>query len=61
MTSWSPAMSPALDLESQQAAAGKIQNLLLDETPVIFSYFYDYPDGDEEGCRRRRSRQPWAS
>lgn len=32
----------ALDLEAQRAAAGKIQNLLLDETPVIFSYFYDF-------------------
>lgn len=32
----------ALDLEAQKAAAGKIQRLLLDETPVIFSYFYDY-------------------
>jgi peptide/nickel transport system substrate-binding protein len=32
----------SLDLEAQQAAAGKIQRLLLDETPVMFSYFYDY-------------------
>ncbi|RWJ97317.1 ABC transporter substrate-binding protein [Mesorhizobium sp.] len=32
----------ALDLEAQKAAAGKIQNLLLEETPVIFGYFYDY-------------------
>jgi peptide/nickel transport system substrate-binding protein len=32
----------ALDLESQRATAGKIQTLLLDETPVIFSYFYDF-------------------
>ena len=31
-----------LDLEAQQAAAGKIQRLLLDETPLIFSYFYDF-------------------
>ncbi|RWE92363.1 ABC transporter substrate-binding protein [Mesorhizobium sp.] len=31
----------ALDLEAQNAAAGKIQNLLLEETPVIFGYFYD--------------------
>ncbi|RWL87108.1 MAG: ABC transporter substrate-binding protein [Mesorhizobium sp.] len=31
----------ALDLEAQKAAAGKIQNLLLEETPVIFGYFYD--------------------
>ena len=30
------------DLESQREHAGKIQQLLLDETPVIFGYFYDY-------------------
>lgn len=32
----------SLDLESQKATAGKIQTLLLDETPVIFGYFYDF-------------------
>jgi peptide/nickel transport system substrate-binding protein len=32
----------ALDLGTQRAAAGKIQRLLLDETPVIFSYFYNF-------------------
>lgn len=32
----------ALDLEAQKDAAGKIQRLLLEETPVIFGYFYDY-------------------
>ncbi|RWD74526.1 ABC transporter substrate-binding protein [Mesorhizobium sp.] len=31
----------ALDLEAQKATAGKIQNLLLEETPVIFGYFTD--------------------
>ena len=30
------------DPQSQREAAGKIQRLLLDETPVIFAYFYDY-------------------
>ncbi len=30
------------DLESQREHAGKIQRLLLDETPVIFGYFYDF-------------------
>lgn len=30
------------DLEGQRATAGKIQRLLLDETPVIFSYFYNF-------------------
>ncbi len=32
----------ALDLQSQRVAAGKIQQLLLDETPIIFGYFYDW-------------------
>ncbi|WP_088343065.1 MULTISPECIES: ABC transporter substrate-binding protein [Rhodomicrobium] len=32
----------ALDLESQKQSAGKIQRLLLDETPVIFGYFFDF-------------------
>jgi len=32
----------ALDLGAQKAVAGKIQRLLLDETPIIFGYFYDY-------------------
>ena len=30
------------DLGTQRSIAGKIQSLLLDETPVIYSYFYDY-------------------
>jgi peptide/nickel transport system substrate-binding protein len=32
----------ALDIGTQRAAASKIQQLLLDETPVIFSYFYNF-------------------
>jgi peptide/nickel transport system substrate-binding protein len=32
----------ALDLQSQRKTAGEIQRLLLDETPVIMSYFYDF-------------------
>jgi peptide/nickel transport system substrate-binding protein len=32
----------ALDLESQKASAGKIETLLLDQTPIIFGYFYDF-------------------
>ncbi|WP_407114602.1 ABC transporter substrate-binding protein [Bradyrhizobium sp. LMG 9283] len=31
----------ALDLEAQRAVAGKIQRLLLQETPVLYGYFYD--------------------
>jgi peptide/nickel transport system substrate-binding protein len=32
----------ALDLQAQRGAAKKIQELLLDEVPVIISYFYFY-------------------
>jgi peptide/nickel transport system substrate-binding protein len=32
----------ALDLDSQRAVAKKIQELLLDETPVILPYFYNF-------------------
>jgi peptide/nickel transport system substrate-binding protein len=31
----------ALDLEAQRSAAGAIQRLLLDETPLVISYFPD--------------------
>ena len=40
----------ALDLDSQRAAAGKIQNLLLDETPVLFTYFYDFLTATKKGA-----------
>ncbi|MDB5555155.1 MAG: peptide transporter substrate-binding protein, partial [Rhizobium sp.] len=39
----------ALDLESQQAVAGKIQTLLLDESPVLFTYFYDFMSAAKKG------------
>ena len=32
----------AVDLSTQRQLAGKIETLLLDETPIIFAYFYDY-------------------
>ena len=32
----------AVDLSSARTIAGKIERLLLDETPIIFAYFYDY-------------------
>jgi peptide/nickel transport system substrate-binding protein len=32
----------AIDLGTQRGLAGKIQSLLLEETPVIIPYFYDY-------------------
>ena len=39
----------ALDLENQKQTAGKIQRLLLEETPVIFGYFYDYLSATAKG------------
>jgi peptide/nickel transport system substrate-binding protein len=32
----------ALDVQTQQGIAGQIETLLLDETPIMFLYFYDY-------------------
>jgi peptide/nickel transport system substrate-binding protein len=32
----------AIDLSSQRRIAQQIETLLLDETPIIFAYFYDY-------------------
>ena len=32
----------AVDLTSQRSLAGQIERLLLDETPIIFAYFYNY-------------------
>jgi peptide/nickel transport system substrate-binding protein len=32
----------AVDLSVQRRIAGQIERLLLDETPIIYPYFYDY-------------------
>ncbi|HEX6524506.1 MAG TPA: ABC transporter substrate-binding protein [Streptosporangiaceae bacterium] len=32
----------AVDVTSQKSIAGQIENLLLDQTPIIFPYFYNY-------------------
>jgi peptide/nickel transport system substrate-binding protein len=32
----------ALDVDSQRAAAKQIEELLLDETPVVIPYFYNF-------------------
>jgi peptide/nickel transport system substrate-binding protein len=40
----------SLDLESQRASAGKIQTLLLDETPLLFTYFYDFLTATKKGA-----------
>ncbi|RWP83976.1 MAG: ABC transporter substrate-binding protein [Mesorhizobium sp.] len=39
----------SLDLESQRENAGKIQRLLLKETPVLFGYFYDHLTATKKG------------
>ncbi len=39
----------SLDLDSQRTSAGKIQSLLLDETPVLFVYFYDFLTATKKG------------
>ena len=32
----------AVDLQTQKTIAGKIETLLLDQTPIIYGYFYNY-------------------
>ncbi len=39
----------AVDLSSQRAIAGKIETLLLEETPIIFAYFYDFLTATRKG------------
>ena len=39
----------ALDLDSQRESASKIQTLLLDETPILFTYFYDFLTATKKG------------
>ncbi|MDY0885446.1 hypothetical protein ACFPL7_12095 [Dongia soli] len=46
----------ALDLDSQRTSAGKIQNLLLDESLVLFVYFYDFLTATKKGHRRAADR-----
>jgi peptide/nickel transport system substrate-binding protein len=41
----------ALDLDAQKAIAGKIQTLLLEETPIIFAYFYDVISAAKKGLK----------
>jgi peptide/nickel transport system substrate-binding protein len=38
----------ALDLDEQRTASRKIQELLLDESPIIFSYFYYFLSGAKD-------------
>jgi peptide/nickel transport system substrate-binding protein len=39
----------AIDLSSQRRIAGQIETLLLDQTPVIYSYFYNYLSATAQG------------
>jgi peptide/nickel transport system substrate-binding protein len=34
--------APATDVQSQKTIAGKIEQLLLEQTPIIYPYFYNY-------------------
>ena len=46
----------ALDLDSQRSSAGKIQNLLFDESPLLFLHFYDFVTATKKGHRRAADR-----
>ena len=39
----------AVDLSTQRSLAGQIETLLLDQTPVIFGYFYNYLTATAQG------------
>ena len=47
----------ALDLDSQRAAAKQIQELLLDETPIVFPYFYNFLSAAKPNLRERSRRR----
>ena len=39
----------ASDLSTQKSLAGQIETLLLDQTPIIFGYFYNYLTATAQG------------
>jgi len=39
----------AVDLSSQKSLAGQIETLLLDQTPIVFGYFYNYLTATAQG------------
>ena len=39
----------AIDLSTQKTIAGQIETLLLDQTPIIFAYFYNYLTATAQG------------
>jgi peptide/nickel transport system substrate-binding protein len=45
----------AVDLQSQRTYAKQIQTLLLDETPIIFAYFYNYLSATRAGLSGLRA------
>jgi peptide/nickel transport system substrate-binding protein len=45
----------AVDLQSQRSQAKQIQELLLDETPIIFAYFYNYLSATRAGLSGLRA------
>jgi peptide/nickel transport system substrate-binding protein len=45
----------AVDLQSQRSYAKQIQTLLLDETPIIFAYFYNYLSATRAGLSGLRA------
>jgi peptide/nickel transport system substrate-binding protein len=45
----------AVDLQSQRTQAKQIQTLLLDETPIIFAYFYNYLSATRAGLSGLRA------
>ena len=47
-TSCSPTTRRPIDLDSQRTAAKQIQELLLDETPILFTYFYYFLSGAKD-------------
>ena len=53
-TAWSTEYAAALDVDAQRAAAEKIQELLLDETPMIFPYFYYFLTATKKNVGRRQ-------
>ena len=42
-------------MQSQKTIAGKIQNLLLEQTPMIYPYFYNYLAATASNVTRRRA------
>lgn len=41
----------SLDLESQKESAGQIQRLLLEETPILFTYFFEFLTATRAGMQ----------